>query len=91
MHSIEKYSIIRLSIGFKSAANHMVIMNFHDFLNDWFWFVCQLVWCLFLILYFKILIYIRFPPKKVPNPYPEDYPPKEKMLGIVIWQLFWEI
>ena len=78
MHSIEKYSIIRLSIGFKSAAHHLVIMNFHDFLNekkyvlfDWFWFVCQLVWCLFLILYFKILIYIIDFPQKGAENYPE--------------------
>ena len=31
-------------------------------------------------------------PKKVPNHHPECYPPKEKMLRIVIWNLFfWDL
>ena len=70
----------------------MVIMNFHDFLNEKN-VSCLIGFGLFVSLFgvyfsFSTLKYwyiLDFPQKGAQN-YPEDYPPKEK-----IWQLFWEI
>ena len=36
----------------------------------------------------RISLWPKSPKKKVPNHSPEHYPPKEKMLRRVIWQLF---
>ena len=81
-----------------SCTELTLIMNFHDFLNEKN-VSCLMGFGLFVSLFgvyfsFSTLKYwysiLDFPPKGAQN-YPEDYPLKEEMLRIVIWQLFWEI